>query len=102
MNIERISTDGAHEYFVWDDNFSRVVATARLKDGEKGTEILMINVERGMRGRGLGTTLLKRLLEDFSYSILYAWVFRGRATWYERNGFRRGAMDGDLVKVVAS
>jgi N-acetylglutamate synthase-like GNAT family acetyltransferase len=102
MDIERISAEGAHEYFVWDDNFSRVVATARLKDGEEGTEILMINVERGMRGRGLGTTLLKRLVEDFSCSTLYAWVFKGRTDWYERNGFKIWTTDGDLVKVAAS
>ena len=102
MDIERVSSEDAHEYLVWNDNFSKIVATARLKGGEEGTEILMINVERGMRGKGLGTTLLKRLFEDFSCCALYAWVFKDRADWYERNGFKILAKDGDLIKVVAS
>jgi N-acetylglutamate synthase-like GNAT family acetyltransferase len=102
MDIERISRESAHEYLVWDDNYSRVVATARLKGQDEGTEILMINVERGMRGSGVGTTLLKRLIEDFSCCNLYAWVFKDRADWYKRNGFEILARDGDLIKVVAS
>lgn len=102
MDIELISSKGAHEYLVWDDNFSRVVATARLKKGDNDIEIQMINVERGMRGKGLGTALLKQMLEDFSSCTLYAWVFKGRAGWYERNGFEVWTCDGDLVKMVAS
>ena len=102
MDIECISKEGDHEYLVWDDNFSKVVATARLKGGEEGTEIMMINVERMMRGSGIGTTLLKRLVEDFSCCNLYAWVFKGRTDWYERNGFEILGRDGDLIKVAAS
>lgn len=102
MDIERISKEDDHEYLVWDDNFSKVVATARLKGSDGGTEIIMINVERMMRGSGIGTALLKRLVEDFSSCNLYAWVFRGRTDWYERNGFEILGREGDLIKVVAS
>jgi N-acetylglutamate synthase-like GNAT family acetyltransferase len=102
MDIESISSVNSHEYLVWDDNFSKVVATARLKIEDEDIEILMINVERGMRGTGLGTTLLKRMLKDFSCCNLYAWVFKDRVDWYKRNGFRIGGRDGDLIKVVAS
>lgn len=87
---------------MWDDNFSRVVATARLKIKDEDIEILMINVERGMRGNGLGTMLLKRMVEDFSCCTLYAWVFKDRVDWYERNGFETLGRDGDLIKVAAS
>ena len=103
MDIERISTKSAHEYLVWDDNLSKVIATARLKGSKaEEIEIMMINVERGMRGKGLGTTLLKRMLEDFSCCTLCAWVFKDRVRWYERNGFEVMGTDGDLVKVGAS
>jgi N-acetylglutamate synthase-like GNAT family acetyltransferase len=102
MDIERRSIEDDHEYLVWDDNFSKVVATARLKGSVEGTEILMINVERMMRGSGIGTTLLKRIIEDFSCCNLYAWVFTDRTDWYERNGFEILVRDGDLIKVAAS
>ncbi len=102
MDIEHVSSEGAHEYLVWDDNYSRIVATARLKGNDDGTEIGMINVERGMRGSGVGTKLLKKIITDFSCCNLYAWVFKDRTNWYERNGFEIFAEDGDLIKVVAS
>jgi N-acetylglutamate synthase-like GNAT family acetyltransferase len=102
MDIESISKEDSREYLMWDDNFSKVIATARLKIKEGDIEILMINVARGMRGNGLGTALLKRMVEDFSCCTLYAWVFRDRTDWYKRNGFEISGRSGDLIKVVAS
>ncbi len=102
MDIESISKEDSREYLMWDDNFSKVIATARLKIKEEDIEILMINVDRGMRGNGLGTALLKRMVEDFSCCNLYAWVFKGRTDWYRRNGFEISGSSGDLIKVVAS
>ena len=45
---------------------------------------------------------LKKIIDDFSCCNLYAWVFKGRTNWYERNGFEIFGQDGDLIKVVAT
>lgn len=103
MEIEKQSFENVHEYTMWNESFSRVIASARLKQG--GSEVVLetINVEHGYRGNGVGTRLLQRIIEDFAQHRLSAWVFEGRTAWYERNGFRRsGEMKGNLVKVVVA
>jgi ribosomal protein S18 acetylase RimI-like enzyme len=100
MHIDRIADNGTYEYLVWDDNFSRVIASARLREREGNIEIEMINVDRGFRGEGIGSTLLSRIVSDFERSTLTAWVFEQRVRWYERNGFKIISKEGGLVKVI--
>lgn len=99
MHVERIEGDGNIEYLVWDSNYTRVIATARIGDCRDGYKLEVINVVRDFRGNGIGTKLLKRIASDFSGSELSAWVFKHRMEWYERNGFKVVRGNGNFVRL---
>jgi N-acetylglutamate synthase-like GNAT family acetyltransferase len=101
MEVEFSTQGDSHEYLVWDDNLSKVIATARLKERNRRVEIAVVNVDRGYRGEGIGSMLLNKIISDFSEMELIAWVFRERVSWYERNGFKARREKGCLVEVVA-
>jgi|Deesub1362A_J573_1020465.scaffolds.fasta_scaffold00016_137 N-acetylglutamate synthase-like GNAT family acetyltransferase len=99
MNIEHFDSIDSHEYLVWDENYSRIIASARIKKINEGFELKIINVERWYRGEGVGSMLLNKIVADFSDTTLIAWVFSSRVEWYLKNGFKVKERAGRLVKV---
>ncbi len=87
MNIERHSEDSIHNYLVWDENYSRVISRAIVLENDRAVELRTIDVDRTHRGSGIGTSLLRRIISDFSDRKIVAWVFEGRVDWYVKNGF---------------
>lgn len=100
MNIEKNFEKDRCEYLIWNESYSRVIGTARVELSEGGAEIKVINIENSYRGNGIGTKLLKKIVDDFSDRQIFIWAFKGREEWYERNGFRVMAREGKLTKLV--
>jgi N-acetylglutamate synthase-like GNAT family acetyltransferase len=101
MYTERNTSGRLCEYLVWNEYRTQVIASACVELEVDGSAVLHnINVSSGYRGNGVGTELLSQILADFSGSRIIAYVFEGRAKWYERHGFRRDGNKGSLVKVV--
>lgn len=86
-NIE-CSTDGSvFEYRIYDDYGVGVVAYARVVSGEGWAEIKFINVNRDHRGRGIGSLLLARIVDDHSEYTIIVETFNYLIDWYKRFNF---------------
>lgn len=99
MNIEKLIEKNRCEYLVWNESYSRIIGVARVEIGEDKAEIKVINVENSYRGNGIGTKLLKKIVDDFSDKKIFTWTFEEREEWYKRNGFEAIARDGKLQKL---
>lgn len=100
MQIDVIASEGQCEYYVWDDNFSRILAYAMIERNNGTAKIQIINVASEFRNNGVGSKLLARILEDFDEVDIFALTFEDRIAWYERHGFRIAGKEGELIKVL--
>lgn len=87
MEIETHESGDTRKYLAWDDWGSRVVGSATLHDGEEPVLLKEISISRRLRGDGLGSKLLRRIMNDFEGSTIEAEVFEARLDWYRRHGF---------------
>ncbi|MBS3814937.1 MAG: GNAT family N-acetyltransferase [Hadesarchaea archaeon] len=99
MRIEKKNTDQGCKYMVWDNPGTRVIGRAILKEKPECTLIKDINIQRNLRGNGLGSKLLKKIFEDFENTKIVANVFEERVNWYQRHGFKTEDSKDQLVKV---
>jgi len=99
MRIDRTDYQGSHKYKCWDEYNCSIVASAVVKRDSDHVYLQDINVGSCYRGQGIGTVLLKRIMQDFNSRIV-ADVFEDRVPWYERNGFRKLGKVKNLVRVV--
>jgi ribosomal protein S18 acetylase RimI-like enzyme len=100
MRIEHTIQDGVHRYECWDDYGCSVVASAVVVEENDRVHLKDINVGSSYRGRGIGTTLLKLITEDFGDVELVAEVFEDRLPWYRRHGFEQVERIRNLTRVV--
>ncbi|MEM3421343.1 MAG: GNAT family N-acetyltransferase [Candidatus Hadarchaeum sp.] len=95
MQIEHTMENGVHRYECWDDYGCSVVGFAVVVEKRDFVYLKEINVGSSHRGLGIGTALLRRVIEDFSGRDLFASVFKERVNWYQRHGFETlGDKDG--------
>ena len=99
MEIESKDKKNKSEYIVWNDSKSQIIAGATLKDDRNPVRLERIDVKRNLRDHGIGTKLLRRILEDFENSEIVAQVFSARVDWYRRHGFELEERNNQLVKV---
>ncbi|KXB09232.1 hypothetical protein AKJ46_00680 [candidate division MSBL1 archaeon SCGC-AAA833K04] len=99
MQIERQELDEGYRYVVWNDYGTQIIGRAILKDEPNFVLLKDINIQRSLRGKGLGSKLLNQISMDFEGSELVANVFEGRVDWYQRHGFKPEDSEGQLVKV---
>lgn len=99
MKIEHTMEKGVHRYECWDDYGCSVVAFAVVVEKRDCVYLKEINVGSSYRGLGIGTALLRRVLDDFSGRDLFANVFKDRIRWYQRYGFETLGDKGDLTEI---
>lgn len=99
MEIEYQDLGEKSKYLVWNEHRSQIIGSATLIDSEDPVLLKEINIQRNRRSRGVGSVLLKRILEDFAGSEMEAEVFSSRTDWYVRHGFEVEEDEGRLVKV---
>lgn len=100
MQIEHSAQDGVHRYECWDDYGCSVVASAVIQEQDGHAYLHGINVSSGHRGRGVGTELLKQILEDFDGTHIVADVFEARVQWYKKHGFEPVGETNNLIRIV--
>ena len=96
--LEVLVNGDTREYLYW--GTSEIIARAVVVEREEEAEIKLINVARHRRGEGIGSFVLGRILSDFAHKRITTWTFNGRASWYERNGFRVVEERASLLKMV--
>ncbi|MGC8816865.1 MAG: GNAT family N-acetyltransferase [Candidatus Hadarchaeum sp.] len=99
MQIEHTMEKGVHRYECWDDYGCSVVAFAVVVEKRGYVYLKEINVGSSYRGKGIGTSLLKRVLDDFSGRDILASVFKDRVKWYQEHGFETLGEKGGLAEV---
>lgn len=99
MEIERHDSGDLHKYLVWDKMGSSVVGSATLLDSRDPVLLKEISINRKLRGNGLGSELLSRIVEDFEDSAIEAEIFEARLEWYRRHGFEVEEEKEDLFRV---
>lgn len=100
MQIDKIEYEDQNEYYMWDENFSKILAYAMVEKGDGLAKIQIINVASEFRNNGMGSKLLAKILEDFEGVDITALTFEDRIAWYERHGFSVEGKEGDLIKVL--
>jgi len=96
--LEVVDKGGELEYLYW--SAWQVAAKAVVEEGSERVEIKLVNVSRNRRGRGLGSWLLDRVVEDFRHRKIVAWVFKPRVGWYRKRGFSKEERKNSIVKMV--
>ncbi|MBS7287451.1 MAG: GNAT family N-acetyltransferase [Candidatus Freyarchaeota archaeon] len=86
-NVECSVEEPVFEYRIYDDYGVGVVAYARVLRGEGWAEIKVINVNRDYRGRGIGSLLLARIVDDHSGFTIVVETFKHLVNWYRRFNF---------------
>lgn len=99
MKIECRNRGDKYRYVVWDEYGNHIIGSAVLIDSNQSALLKNVNVHRSRRGKGIGSSLLKRILSDFQNSEIVAKAFSSRLDWYRRHGFELKEEPGDLVKV---
>ncbi|MCC6385423.1 MAG: GNAT family N-acetyltransferase [Bacteroidia bacterium] len=74
-------------YLAYHDN--RAVGTARWRETEEGIKLERFAVLPQYRNKGIGTILLKHLIEDvkFHFKPIYVTAQLHMCPWFEKNGF---------------
>ncbi len=75
------------EYWVYDEYDIGVIAYAKITYNDECVEINVINVNRDYRGRGIGSLLLERIINDHSDHPIFVETFEYLIRWYEGFGF---------------
>lgn len=86
-NVKCSIEEHVFEYRIYDDYGVGVVAYARVLRGEGWAEIKVINVNRDYRGKGIGSLLLARIVNDHSASTIVVETFKYLIDWYKRFNF---------------
>ncbi|MHA1713104.1 MAG: GNAT family N-acetyltransferase [Candidatus Ranarchaeia archaeon] len=76
------------QYTVYDDLGISVIAQAVCTDNGNDVRIDLVSVNRGYRGKGVGTRLLNKLLDQFSHRPMVVTTWPNLVPWYSRFGFR--------------
>ncbi len=98
--IDVIEDESEYEYYVWDDDFSRILAYALVEKHNGCVKIQIINVASDFRNNGIGSKLLARILKDFADFDIIAYTFEDRIAWYQRHGFEVIDSAGQLFKMI--
>ena len=77
-----------YEYVIHDDLEITVIARAVCTDDGEKVSVDLINVSRDFRGRGLGSQLLVKILDQFKRKNLITSTWKYLVPWYESYGFR--------------
>lgn len=99
MRIERRELGEHYKYVVWNDYGTQIVGRAILRHETEFLFLKDINIQRNLRGRGLGSELLERIYRDFEGSEIIANIFEDRLDWYNRHGFEFDDKKGQLIRV---
>ncbi len=99
MRIEKKETNTKHEYIVWNETKTQIIAGATLENSKNPVMLKRIDVQRNRRNDGIGTKLLEKIVTDYKDSKIVAEVFTSRTDWYQRNGFEIEEKNDRLVKV---
>lgn len=99
MEIKREESESKCKYVVWNDYGSRVIGSATLINSTDPIKLKQINIKRNSRSKGVGSALLKNILEDFKDSEIIAKTFKPRLNWYQRHGFEIEEDKGRLAIV---
>jgi ribosomal protein S18 acetylase RimI-like enzyme len=98
--MDVIEDGDEYEYYVWDDDLSRILAYALVEKHNGSIRIQIINVASDFRNNGIGSKLLARILEDFASFEIIAYTFEDRIAWYQRHGFEVAGKTGQLFKMI--
>ncbi|KXA91518.1 hypothetical protein AKJ63_01330 [candidate division MSBL1 archaeon SCGC-AAA259D18] len=99
MEIERQSAENKHEYLVWTYYRSHIIGSATIVDSGQSVRLKNISIQHNRRSKGIGSKLLRRILDDFDDSEVVAEAFGARLDWYRRHGFELEERKGRLIKV---
>ncbi|MGQ9788013.1 MAG: GNAT family N-acetyltransferase [Candidatus Hadarchaeaceae archaeon] len=102
MRIEHLQRGETHCYECWDDYGCSVIAGAVVLLREDHAYLKNINVAPHHRGKGVGSQLLARILDDFYDTVVVADIFEERLPWYRRHGFESVGKNKDLIRVIRS
>lgn len=100
LHIDVIQDEEEFEYYVWDEDYSRILAYALVEKLNGSIKIQVINVASDFRNNGIGSRLLARILEDFADFEIFAYTFEDRIAWYQRHGFEVVDKNGQLFKMI--
>ncbi len=104
MNIEqsKIAEESCInvEYRIPDEIMPTFIGVARVREYEDEVAIEIINVNPNRRGQGIGTRLLKQIVNDYDNYSLTVTTFPNLEEWYEEFGFEKTYKKGNLIHMI--